>query len=249
MLSIQNLYKTYNAHTVLDQVSLELPQGQILAVLGRSGCGKTTLLKAVAGLLPPDNGSITWAGESMDTVPPREREMVYLFQEPLLFPHLSVFENIAYGLRVRKEAEDKVRQKVQSMLEELELQEHAQKKPSQLSGGQRQRVAFGRAIIFLPRVLLLDEPFASLDTQTRASMQRLFLQLARKYRITALFVTHDVKEALLVGNRFAYMVAGKLQVYTSREAFMEDPQTGVQEELAFWHSIEHNIPTNHATGL
>ncbi|SFG04658.1 ABC transporter ATP-binding protein [Pontibacter chinhatensis] len=238
MLTIQNLHKAYQTHTVLDQVSLELPQGQVLAVLGRSGCGKTTLLKALAGLLTLDAGSINWAGESMDAVPSREREMVYLFQEPLLFPHLSVFENLAYGLRVRKEAEAQVQQKVVQMLQELELQEHAQKKPSHLSGGQRQRVAFGRAIIFLPRVLLLDEPFASLDAQSRASMQRLFLRLARKYNITALFVTHEVKEALLVGDRFAYMAAGKLQVYTSKDAFIADPQTGVRDELAFWSALE-----------
>ncbi|AKD05154.1 ABC transporter ATP-binding protein [Pontibacter korlensis] len=241
MLSIQNLHKAYSSQTVLDQVSLELPQGQVLAVLGRSGCGKTTLLKAVAGLFPTDAGSINWAGKSMGAVPPREREMVYLFQEPLLFPHLTVFENIAYGLRVRKEADAEVQQKVQQMLQELELQEHAQKKSSQLSGGQRQRVAFGRAIIFLPRVLLLDEPFASLDAHTRANMQTLFLRLARKYGITALFVTHDVKEALLVGDQFAYMAAGKLQLYTSREAFIEDPQTGVRDELAFWNTIDQKI--------
>lgn len=242
MLTIQNLHKAFHTHTVLDQVSLELPHGQVLAVLGRSGCGKTTLLKAVAGLLTPDGGSINWAGQSMETVPSREREMVYLFQEPLLFPHLTVFENLAYGLRVRKEADTQVQQKVAQMLQELELQEHAQKKPSQLSGGQRQRVAFGRAVIFLPRVLLLDEPFASLDAQTRATMQRLFLRLARKYHITALFVTHDVKEALLVGDRFAYMAAGKLQVYTSKDAFIADPQTGVRDELAFWSALEQQTP-------
>lgn len=242
MLSIQNLHKAYHTHTVLDQVSLKLPQGQVLAVLGRSGCGKTTLLKALAGLLTPDAGSINWAGERMDAAPLREREMVYLFQEPLLFPHLTVFENLAYGLRVRKEADTQVQHKVAQMLHELELEEHAQKKPSQLSGGQRQRVAFGRAIIFLPRVLLLDEPFASLDAQTRTSMQKLFLRLVRKYHITALFVTHDVKEALLVGDRFAHMAAGKLQVYTSREAFIADPQTGVRDELAFWSALEQQTP-------
>lgn len=241
MLTIKNLHKTYHTQTVLDHVSLGLPRGQVMAVLGRSGCGKTTMLKAVAGLLLPDGGSINWAGESMDAVPPREREMVYLFQEPLLFPHLTAFENIAYGLRIRKQPEADVQQKVQRMLEELELQEHAQKKTSQLSGGQRQRVAFGRAIIFLPRVLLLDEPFASLDAQTRAAMQKLFLRLARKYNITALFVTHDVKEALLVGDRFAYMAAGKLKLYTSKEAFMEDPVTGVRDEMAFWNTIEQKI--------
>ncbi|GAB3818417.1 ABC transporter ATP-binding protein [Pontibacter rugosus] len=241
MLTIQKLHKAYQSQTVLDQISLELPQGQILAILGRSGCGKTTLLKAVAGLLSPDAGAVSWSGTSMDTVPPREREMVYLFQEPLLFPHLTVFENLAYGLRVRKETEQEIQQKVGEMLEELELQEHAQKKPNQLSGGQRQRVAFGRAIIFTPRVLLLDEPFASLDAQTRATMQALFLRLVKKFNISALFVTHDVKEALLVGDSFAYMAAGKLQVYTSSEAFMGDPKTGVSDELTFWNKIEQKI--------
>jgi ABC-type sugar transport system ATPase subunit len=241
MLQIKNLHKAYHAQTVLDQVSLELAQGQVLAVLGRSGCGKTTLLKAIAGLLPADTGTVSWAGESMDAIPPRAREMVYLFQEPLLFPHLTVFENLAYGLRVRKETEAAVQQKVQRMMEELELQDHARKKPNQLSGGQRQRVAFGRAIIFLPRVLLLDEPFGNLDAQTRATMQTLFLRLAKKFHITALFVTHDVKEALLVGDRFAYMASGKLQIFPSRKAFMEDPVTGVRDELAFWNTIEQKL--------
>lgn len=174
MLQVRNLYKTYSSHLVLDQVSLELPSGQVLAVLGRSGCGKTTLLKAIAGLLSVEAGTVSWGEKKMDAVPAREREMVYLFQEPLLFPHLTVFENLAYGLRVRKETELVVQQKVTRLLEELELRGHAQKKPHQLSGGQRQRVSFGRAIIFLPRVLLLDEPFGNLDAQTRTTMQTLF---------------------------------------------------------------------------
>ncbi|QMU29936.1 ABC transporter ATP-binding protein [Adhaeribacter radiodurans] len=240
MLQVNNLFKTYANHPVLDQVSLELAPGQILAVLGRSGCGKTTLLKVMAGLLPAEAGTISWAEQNMDAVPVQNREMVYLFQEPLLFPHLSVFENLAYGLRVRKETEVAVQQKVSRMLEELELQEHAPKMPHQLSGGQRQRVSFGRAIIFLPRVLLLDEPFGNLDAQTRATMQTLFLRLAKKFNITALFVTHDVKEALLVGDRWAYMAAGKFQMYASKASFMDDPATGVREELAFWQALEQN---------
>ncbi|QNF35267.1 ABC transporter ATP-binding protein [Adhaeribacter swui] len=241
MLQVNNLTKTYAHHPVLDQVSLELPLGQVLAVLGRSGCGKTTLLKVIAGLLPAETGIVSWAGQNMDAVPARNREMVYLFQEPLLFPHLTVFENLAYGLRVRKETEIAVQQKVSRMLEELELQEHARRMPHQLSGGQRQRVSFGRAIIFLPRVLLLDEPFGNLDAQTRATMQTFFLRLAKNFKITALFVTHDVKEALLVGDQYAYMVAGKFQIYASKAAFMADPVTGVREELAFWQAQEQNI--------
>ena len=241
MLQVINLYKTYSALPVLDQVSLELPSGQVLAVLGRSGCGKTTLLKAIAGLISVEAGIVSWDEKNMDAVPAREREMVYLFQEPLLFPHLTVFENLAYGLRVRKETKATVQSKVKRMLEELELQTHAQKKPHQLSGGQRQRVSFGRAIIFLPRVLLLDEPFGNLDAQTRTTMQILFLRLAKTYNITALFVTHDVKEALLVGDQFAYMAAGKFQKYAAKEAFMDDPVTGVREELAFWQALEQKI--------
>ncbi len=173
----------------------------------------------------------------MLNIKPQERGVVYLSQEPLLFPHLNVFENIAFGLRLRKEKKDVVKEKVGQMLAALGLDGLGKKMSTELSGGQRQRVAFGRAIIIEPRVLLLDEPFGSLDVQTRAEMQDLFRQLSRKYQMTSLFVTHDLKEALVMGDSIGRMEGGHLEVYPDRQAFINDPASGVRSERDFWTSI------------
>lgn len=206
-------------------------------MLGRSGCGKTTLLKILAGLCDPDTGTLRLAGRSLAGVPPERRGVVYLYQEPLLFPHLDVFENVAFGLRLRRVKNAELRPRVEEMLACLELSGHAAKKPTQLSGGQRQRAAFGRALIINPTLLLLDEPFGNLDTEVRAQMQALFQRVAKQFGITSLFVTHDLKEALLMGDRLGLLRAGALQTYASREEFVQDPETGVARERGFWQSL------------
>jgi ABC-type sulfate/molybdate transport systems ATPase subunit len=167
----------------------------------------------------------------------RERDMVYLYQEPLLFPHLDVFENVAFGLRLRRASEEVVRQSVHRMLGSLQLAGQADKMPHQLSGGQKQRVSFGRALIVSPSVLLLDEPFSSLDTETRASMQDLFRRVAGEYALTAVFVTHDLKEALRLGDTLARIDEGRLRAYSSKDEFVADPESGVAGEQAFWRSV------------
>ncbi|WP_456429816.1 ABC transporter ATP-binding protein [Rhodocaloribacter sp.] len=241
-LEVRHLTKTFGAERVLRDVSFGVPAHETLSILGPSGCGKTTLLKIIAGLATADAGAIVLEGEDLTRVPPQKRGIVYLYQEPLLFPHLNVSENVAFGLRLRKVEADERRRRVAEMLADLELTKHAKKRPHQLSGGQRQRVAFGRAIIVNPRLLLLDEPFASLDVDIRAAMQRLFQRLARRYRITSLFVTHDLKEALLVGDRMASLRGGRLKTYASKAAFIDDPETGVQRELDFWDGLRSNAP-------
>jgi putrescine transport system ATP-binding protein len=169
--------------------------------------------------------------------------MVYLYQEPLLFPHLTVFENVAFGLRIRKVAKAEINRQVNELLDELDLREHASKAPNQLSGGQRQRVSFGRALIIRPRLLLLDEPFGNLDAQTRADMQQLFLRVSQQHRITSLFVTHDSREALTVGTRFGYLDQGQLTSFASVAEFVQDARTAIRSELAFWESIHHALPS------
>ena len=238
MLAVINLSKGFESQPVLRNISFGLNLGEVLAVLGRSGCGKTTLLKILAGLETPDAGTVELQGQNLLPVPPNERQMVYLYQEPLLFPHLSVFENVAFGLRIRKVPRAEADQQVQEMLAELDLTEHAQKAPHQLSGGQRQRVSFGRALIIRPRLLLLDEPFGNLDAQTRADMQQLFLRVSRQHHITSLFVTHDSREALTVGTRFGYLDRGVLSAFASVAEFIRDPRTNIQAELSFWESIQ-----------
>lgn len=238
MLSVSNLSKAFGNQSILTDITFRLAAGQVLAVLGRSGCGKTTLLKILAGLETPDQGEVQVHEQSVLTVPPNERQIVYLYQEPLLFPHLNVFENVAFGLRIRRTDSASVARQTTDMLEELGIADQAQKQPHQLSGGQRQRVAFGRALIIKPRLLLLDEPFGNLDSQTRAAMQALFIRVAQQHRMTSLFVTHDSREALTIGTTFAYLDRGTLTNYESIHAFTADPRTGIQDELAFWDGIQ-----------
>jgi len=237
MIELRNLRMQFGAETVLDGVDLRLADGETLAVLGASGSGKTTLLKVLAGLYEGYTGSIQVDGEAIDHLPPQQRGVVYLYQEALLFPHLTVRQNVAFGLELDGMPSAQADAAVAQMLADLQLTDHADKYPAQLSGGQRQRVAFGRAAIIHPAILLLDEPFASLDFDTRHEMQQLFKRIVSAQDITTLFVTHDAKEALRVGDRFAHMAEGTLTVYPTRQAFIRDDASGVQSERAFWQSI------------
>ena len=236
-LSVQHLSKAFGPEKVIRELSFGLPEGQTLGVLGRSGGGKTTLLKLIAGLLPPDGGKVLLNGKDITHLPPQERRVVYLYQEPLLFPHLTVFENVAFGLRLRKENEPDIRQKTEEMLGSLGLDGQARKMPHQLSGGQKQRTSFGRALVIRPELVLLDEPFGNLDVETRTAMQGLFKDLAAAHSISAVFVTHDLKEAMLMGDRLAYLEGGKLRVYDTIQEFIRDPSTGVGPELDFWQRL------------
>ena len=240
MLEVQNIKKQFSAEHVLQDVSFHLGKNETLSILGKSGCGKTTLLKIVAGLLNHDSGTVFLDGKNLENISANARDIVYMYQEPMLFPHLNVFENIAFGLRLRKMEKNHVQQKVSEMIQALELAGQEKKLPGQLSGGQRQRVAFGRGIIINPKVILLDEPFSNLDAETREAMQKLCKQLTDSFHISALFVTHDLKEALQMGDRFAYMKNGDLKLYPTKSDFINDSSTGVQSEMQFWNSIKKN---------
>ena len=236
-LEINHIQKKYKEKSVIQDVSFGLQAHQTLSILGKSGCGKSTLLKIIAGIENQDNGDVILNGKNISTTKSNERNIVYLFQEPLLFPNLNVFENIAFGLRIRKLASADIEQKVNQMLDNLELKEHAKKMPHQISGGQKQRVAFGRALIINPPLILLDEPFSSLDVETRATMQQLYKTIAKKFEITALFVTHDLKEALLMGDSISYMDKGILEIFNSKQAFIDADKTGVKSEIEFWNNL------------
>lgn len=238
MIEVSDIHKAYGLETVLQGVSLRLAATETLSVLGKSGCGKTTLLKVLAGLEQADRGSFKVSGQEMLSLRPQAREVVYLSQEPLLFPHKDVFENVAFGLRVRKVPEAELRQRVHHLLEQLGLAAQAHKHPAALSGGQKQRTAFGRAIVFHPRVLLLDEPFGSLDAATRKEMQDLFQRLRKAEQITSIFVTHDLREALTMGDRIGRMEGGRLELFNSRQGFLAAADQQVREEIAFWKQID-----------
>ncbi|WP_031426461.1 ABC transporter ATP-binding protein [Flavimarina sp. Hel_I_48] len=236
-LEVQHITKSFNYEHVVKDLNFTLDAHKTLSILGKSGCGKTTMLKIIAGLIKPDSGTLLLKGEDVTNARPEKRNIVYLYQEDLLFPHLNAFENIAFGLRLKKIPEPQINEKVDHMIASLELHGQASKMPTQLSGGQRQRVSFGRAIITNPSLLLLDEPFGSLDAGTRQRMQQLFKKLTQEFKITSLFVTHDLKEAVLMGDEIGFMRAGNLQVYKDKKDFINDPETGVQEEMKYWKSL------------
>ncbi len=236
-LEVNNISKRYGSKSILNDVSFVLPAHRTLSILGKSGCGKSTLLKIISGIELQDEGLIILQGKNISLLNPNKRNIVYLFQEALLFPHLNVYENIAFGLRIRKEKPAQIASKVDAMLQSLELTEHVLKMPHQLSGGQKQRVAFGRALIINPPLILLDEPFSSLDVEIRSSMQQLYKTIAKQFEINALFVTHDLKEALLMGDLISYMEGGKLEIYESKQQFINDSRTGVLNEITFWNEL------------
>jgi putrescine transport system ATP-binding protein len=237
VLQAQDLAKRFRGEEVLRSVDLTLDAGTTLAILGHSGSGKTTLLKTLAGLEALDAGRVWLDGDEVTRVPPHLRRMVYLYQEPLLFPHLSVLDNVAFGRRVRGERRDEARERARGLLDRMGVGPHGDKRPHMLSGGQRQRVAFGRALIVEPRVLLLDEPFSALDGRTRRDMQALMLDVVRSTSLSTIFVTHDLKEALTVGDRFGTLDQGMLHLYSDRASFLGDPNVGALSELQFWQDL------------
>lgn len=236
-LSVNNIKKAFGKAEILRGCSFDLSKGTTLSILGKSGCGKTTLLKIMAGLLDDFDGTIFLDNENINAKTPQERHIVYLYQEPLLFPHLTVFENVAFGLRLRKIDPSVLEQKTAKMLEELELSDQKTKMPHQLSSGQKQRVAFGRALILEPKLLLLDEPFGALDVETRATMQQFFKKIAVQHEISSVFVTHDLKEAVLMGDTLGFMAQGQLKTYPSVSDFIADEKTGMQREIEFWKQL------------
>jgi ABC-type Fe3+/spermidine/putrescine transport system ATPase subunit len=238
MIRVEHIFKNFSDKLVLNDLTFEVNPFETLSILGKSGCGKTTMLKIISGLEECDNGEVFFDQKKGSELIPSQRNTVYLYQEALLFPHLNVFENIAFGLKLRKVNSKIIELKTTGMIRELELCGHEKKMPNQLSGGQKQRVAFGRALIIEPRLLLLDEPFGNLDAETRASMQQLFKRMAMEHQITSLFVTHDLKEAIKMGDRIAYMESGRLKVYNCIEEFRNDPRTGFKEEIEFWKLLE-----------
>ncbi len=234
---------------MLRQVNLRVEQGDTLSIQGVSGSGKTTLLKIIAGLQHVSGGSIYLGGKEISGEDPRQRNVVYLYQEALLFPHLTLHENIAFGLRIREVGKDRLHREVQALIRRLGLEGMEERTPDQLSGGQKQRVAFGRGLIVNPDLLLLDEPFASLDRETRKQMQQLFKEVVHERNMTSLFVTHNVKEAIIMGDRIARLENGQLKRYDSMKEFIDDPASGVKEEKKFWQSLENGEKEDTAGSL
>jgi len=223
---IEGVSKSFGSIKVLNDVDLAIEKGEFFSLLGPSGCGKTTLLRIIAGFETPDYGSVTFDGIDILPLPPNRRQANTIFQNYALFPHLTVFENVAFSLRLKKSLKNKeINGKVEDYLKLVQLEKHAQKKPNQLSGGQKQRVAIARALINEPGVLLLDEPLSALDAKLRHQMLIELDTIHDKIGITFIYVTHDQEEALSVSDRIAVMDQGNvLQVGTPHDIY-ESPAT------------------------
>ena len=225
ILSLNNIVKKFNDQEVIKKMSLQVKRGEFLTILGSSGCGKTTTLRMIAGFEEPTSGSIFLENERVDNVEPNKRNVNTVFQNYALFPHMNVYDNIAYGLKIKKVNKAEINKRVMQMLELVQLTGFEKRKPDQLSGGQRQRVAIARAIINNPKVLLLDEPLGALDLKLRKQMQIELKRLQQRLGITFIYVTHDQEEALNMSDRIAVMNAGYLeQVGTPKEIY-EKPKT------------------------
>ena len=223
-ISVNNIYKRFGAFTALDNVTLDFPSGELVALLGPSGCGKTTLLRIIAGLERADHGEVFLEGAQASALNVRERAVGFVFQHYALFRHMTVFDNVAFGLRVKhrdvRPSEAQIRHKVKELLELVQLDWLSDRYPSQLSGGQRQRIALARALAVEPKVLLLDEPFGALDAKVRKELRRWLRQLHDELHITSIFVTHDQEEALEVADRVVLMDRGRVeQVGTPDEVY------------------------------
>ncbi|WP_372926832.1 spermidine/putrescine ABC transporter ATP-binding protein PotA [Marinobacter sp.] len=220
LLSLKNVAKAFDGKTVLDSLDLDILDGEFITLLGPSGCGKTTLLRLMAGFEQPDTGSVTLSGHDITHASPEHRPLNTVFQNYALFPHMSVYDNVAYGLKMEKRPKDEIRQRVEDVLAMVQLQDFARRKPHQLSGGQQQRVAIARAVVKRPQLLLLDEPLSALDYKLRRTMQVELKRLQRELGITFVFVTHDQEEALSMSDRVVVLKDGEVQqLGTPREIY------------------------------
>lgn len=223
LLTLSNLSKSFGETPVLHGLSLELRKGEFFTLLGSSGCGKTTTLRIIAGLDDPDEGQVLLAGQDITSLPPNKRNVNTVFQSYALFPHLNVFQNVAYGLKLRHVPKAERDERVRRALELVQLTGYERRRPNELSGGQRQRAAIARAIVVEPEILLLDEPLGALDLKLRKSMQFELKRLQKKLGITFVYVTHDQEEALTMSDRIGVMKDGRFEQIGTPEEIYQAP--------------------------
>ena len=223
LIEFRNIVKSFDGQVILKGINLDIYENEFVTLLGPSGCGKTTLLRILGGFLDTDEGKVVFDGEVINDKPPYERELNTVFQKYALFPHLSVYENIAFGLKIKKMSPDVIEQKVMKMLKLIGLEGYENKNTTLLSGGQQQRVAIARALVNEPKVLLLDEPLAALDKNLRKEMQYELKRIQQEVGITFIFVTHDQEEALTMSDKIVVMNRGEIQQVGSPEEIYNEP--------------------------
>ena len=224
LIRLRNLCMAFDDELVLDNINLYINDSEFLTLLGPSGCGKTTTLRIIAGFATPTSGDVTFDGVRINDVPPHKRQINTVFQKYALFPHLDVFENIAFGLRIAKVPEKEIEERVNEMLEVVSLKGFGQRRIDQLSGGQQQRVAIARALVNRPKVLLLDEPLGALDLRLRKDMQNELKRIQQQMGITFIYVTHDQEEALTMSDTVVVMDKGRIQQIGTPEDIYNEPK-------------------------
>ena len=225
VLRLENIHKTFDGEAILKGINLTVEEGEFITLLGASGCGKTTTLRIIAGLEQAEQGTVWLNGQDITGLVPNKRDVNTVFQNYALFPHMTVAENIGYGLKIRKKSKAEIKEKVEKMLELVQLEGFGNRRPDQLSGGQRQRVAIARAVINEPKVLLLDEPLGALDLKLRRQMQLELKRIQKRLGITFIYITHDQEEAINMSDRIAVMREGRFeQIGTPNEIYYH-PET------------------------
>ena len=245
VIEIDDVSKVFADFTAVDHANFTIAEGEFFSMLGPSGCGKTTTLRMIAGFETPTSGAIRLEGQDVSTVPPHKRDVNTVFQQYALFPHMNVWDNVAYGPRAKKVPKDEVARRVDELLGVVKLSDFAKRRPAQLSGGQQQRVALARALVNYPKALLLDEPLGALDLKLRQSMQLELKRIQREVGITFIFVTHDQEEALTMSDRIAVMNKGRVeQIGTPREIY-DHPATvfvaGFIGQANLWPAVVTSI--------
>lgn len=250
LLELKSLTKKFGDFTAVDHINLEVKNGEMIALLGGSGCGKTTILRMIAGFTDPYEGSIMVDGKEMNHIPAYKRSMGLFFQNYALFPHMDTFDNVAFGLKMKKFAKKDIKEKVQKILELVKMTGMEKRYPRELSGGQQQRVALARALVTEPSVLLLDEPLSNLDAKLRVEMQLEIKRIQRELGITTIIVTHDQEEAVSLADRVIVMNSGKiLQVGKPKEVFDHPSSLFVADFMGFSNFIKGKVKSADGTKI
>ena len=242
ILKVKNLSKNFGKVKAVQEVSFEATEGEVLSLLGPSGCGKTTMLRCIAGFENPDQGEIYLDNRKITPFPPEKRGIGMVFQNYALWPHMTVYGNLAFGLQIKKVPKDEITKKIKKVLDMVQLEGYENRYPRQMSGGQQQRIAMARALVFEPEIMLLDEPLSNLDAQLREEMRFEFTELQRKLGITAIYVTHDQAEALVISDKILILDQGKMiQFGTPKEIYSNPKNKFVAGFIAVTSFIDGRI--------